>query len=150
MVARTRRIGWLAMAAALAFAPAFSAEPLAAQARPRALAYDAEDGLLYVALSTTDEVGVVDPRGPAPRLVARLRTCRFPGALAALPGGGALVACRFDAGLRRVTRAADGRWRVTTLPAGTESGARGLALAPGGRVAYVASPATSGVKVVAL
>ena len=38
----------------------------------------------------------------------------------------------------------------TTLAAGAEAGARGLAVAPGGAVAYVASPAVGGVKVVSL
>jgi Cytochrome c len=123
-------------------------------ARPRALAFNGDDGLLYVALSTADAVAVVDPRAPAPRVVATLPLCRFPGAVAALPGGGALVACRFDPGLRRVFRAADGGWRVATVAAGDVSGARGLALAPGaavaGAVAYVASPARGGVDVVSL
>src|SRR5262245_28810286 len=80
--------------------------------RPRALAYDPTDGLLYVALSTADEVAVVDPRPPRPRLTARISACRFPAALAAAPGGGVLAACRFDAGLRRIRRAADGRFDV--------------------------------------
>jgi len=118
--------------------------------RPRALAFNADDGLLYVALSTSDEVAVVDPGGASPRLLARVRACGFPDAIAALPGGGALIACRFDAGLRRIRRAARGDWKVTTLPAGPEAGARGLAIAPGGEVAYVASPAVGGVKVVSL
>ena len=145
--------------------------------RPRALAFNPEDGLLYVALSTSDEVAVVDPSAAAPRLIARERVCGFPDALAALPGGGAIVACRFDPGLRRLRRAAGGDrvgsrrallaadhrgrvrepfegsrddWKVTTLAAGPESGARGLAVAPGGAVAYVASPAVGGVKVVSL
>ena len=118
--------------------------------RPRALAFNPDDGLVYAALSTSDEVAIVDPAAAAPRLIARKRVCDFPGAIAALPGGGALVACRFDAGLRRVRRGARGDWRVTTLAAGTEAGARGVAVAPGGTVAYVASPAVGGVKVISL
>jgi mono/diheme cytochrome c family protein len=118
--------------------------------RPRALAFNAEDGLLYVALSTSDEVAVVDPSAASPRLLARVRACGFPDAIAALPGGGALIACRFDAGLRRLRRDERGAWKVTTLPAGPEAGARGLAVAPGGAVAYVASPPVGGVKVVSL
>jgi len=118
--------------------------------RPRALAFNADDRLLYVALSTSDEVAVVDPAAAPPRLLARVRACGFPDALAALPGGGALVACRFEAGLRRVQRAARGDFRVTAVSAGPESGARGLAIAPGGAVAYVASPPVGGVKVVSL
>jgi mono/diheme cytochrome c family protein len=123
--------------------------------RPRALAYAAADGLLFVALSTADAVAVVSP-DPAPRLVAQVPVCRFPEALAALPGGGALVACRFDAGLWRVRREpgsgarAEGRWRARQIVGDGEAGVRGLALAPGGEVAYVASPARRGVDVVAL
>ena len=117
-------------------------------ARPRALAFNAADGLLYVALSTMDTLAIVEP-GAAPRIAARLRVCRFPDAVVALPGGGALVSCRFEPGLRRVVR--DGRaWRVGVVDAGPESGARGLALSPDGALAYVASPATPGVKVVSL
>jgi hypothetical protein len=37
-------------------------------ARPRALAFNGDDGLLYVALSTADQVAVVDPP-------ARRRAC---------------------------------------------------------------------------
>ncbi len=117
-------------------------------ARPRALAFNADDGLLYVALSTTDALAIVEP-GAAPRIAARVRVCRFPDAVVALPGGGALVSCRFEPGLRRVVR--DGRaWRVSVVDAGPESGARGLALSPDGALAYVASPATPGMKVVSL
>jgi hypothetical protein len=119
-------------------------------ARPRALALDAGARFLYAALSTTDQLAVVDLSGAAPAVSERLRVCRFPDALAALPGGGVLVACRFEPGLRRVTRAATGRWRVTTVDAGPVDGARGLALAPDGTLAYVASPASGGVQVVSL
>jgi DNA-binding beta-propeller fold protein YncE/mono/diheme cytochrome c family protein len=121
-------------------------------ARPRALAYNPADGLLYVALSTADAVAVVSP-GPAPRVVARLPACRFPEALAALPEGGALVACRFGSGLWRVARERAGerdRWRVRLVARDSDAGARGLALGPTGRVAYVASAVRRGVDVVAL
>ncbi len=118
-------------------------------ARPRALAFNSDDGLLYVALSTSDALAVVEP-GAAPRVAQRVPVCRFPDAVVALPDGGALVACRFDAGLRRVARDGRGKWRVTTLDAGAWSGARGLALSPDGKLAYVASPAAEGVEVVSL
>jgi hypothetical protein len=118
-------------------------------ARPRALAFNPDDGLLYAALSTADALAIVDPAVSPPRLVKRLPLCRFPAAVVALPGGGALVACRFEPGLRRVTRAG-GAWHVATVPAGDTSGARGLVLAPDGRFAYVASPATGGIEVVSL
>ena len=121
-------------------------------ARPRAVAFNSDDGLLYVALSTSDEIAIVDP-GPAgaePRLLARPRVCSFPEAVVAMPRGGALVACRFDAGLRRLQAGAGGGWRVRDIAAGAETGARGLAVAADGMFAYVASPASGGVKVVSL
>jgi DNA-binding beta-propeller fold protein YncE len=153
------RVAWLAAACALAAGgPARGAETPRFQnadyhdghARPRAVATDARGGLLYVALSTADAVAVVDVATDAPRVVARVPTCRFPDALAALPAGGVLVACRFDPGLTRVARDGAGRWRASTLAAGAASGARGLALSPDGAVAYVASPAVGGVEVVSL
>jgi hypothetical protein len=69
-------------------------------ARPRALAFNADDGLIYAALSTSDEIAVVEPglAGAGPAVRGRVRVCRFPEAVAALPRGGALVGCRFDAG----------------------------------------------------
>jgi mono/diheme cytochrome c family protein len=118
-------------------------------ARPRALAFNPVDGLLYVALSTADEVAVVAPSTP-PRLLATVAACRFPDALAALPDGGVLVACRFDPGLRRISRAKDGDFHVTSLAPGLLAGARGLALSRDGRLAYVASPALRGIAVVSL
>jgi mono/diheme cytochrome c family protein len=119
-------------------------------ARPRALAFNPDDGLLYVALSTADEIAVVAPSSP-PRLLARVSACRFPDAVAAFPGGGALVSCRFDAGLRRITRDATGAFRVDVVAAGGgQSGARGLVIAPDGAHAYLASPAIRGIVVVSL
>ena len=118
-------------------------------ARPRALAFNPADGWLYVAASTADRVLVVDPAPAAPRVRARLDVCRFPGPLAALPGGGALVACRHDRGLRRIAPAGRG-FRVETLAPELLAGARGLIVSRDGRVAYVASPAAGGVVVIAL
>jgi DNA-binding beta-propeller fold protein YncE/mono/diheme cytochrome c family protein len=118
--------------------------------RPRALAFNPDDGLLYVALSTSDEIAIIDPAPAPPRVLTRKRVCAFPDALAASPGGGAIVACRFDAGLRRIRRAGPRDWRASRLPAGPEAGARGLAVAPGGAVVYVASPPAGAVKVVSL
>jgi cytochrome c553 len=114
-------------------------------ARPRALAFDAADGLLYVALSTADRVAVVQPSSP-PRLRATLDACRFPDAIAPLPGGGALVGCRFDRGLRRVRL---GRPAQIVAP-GLLAGTRGLAVSADGRFAYAASPPLGGVAVVSL
>jgi hypothetical protein len=158
MAGPRRSVAWMAAALAAvvaARAGATETPPLFqpadyhdGHARPRALAFNAADGLLYVALSTADTLAIVDP-GATPRIAARVRVCRFPDAVVALPGGGALVSCRFEPGLRRVAR--DGRaWRVGVVDAGPEGGARGLALSPDGALAYVASPATPGVNVVSL
>jgi hypothetical protein len=158
---RTRRAGVAALAALVATIAMGTEGAHAGQrtessdghARPRALAFGAgslDAGLLYVALSTADALAVVEPRADGPRLVARVPVCRSPAALAALPTGGVLVACRFEPAMRKVARAADGSFRVTSVRAGAESGARGLALSPDGALAYVASPATAGVKVVSL
>jgi hypothetical protein len=117
-------------------------------ARPRALAVDVDGRTLYAALSTEGEVAIVDVAG-TPRVLARKHVCRFPDAIAAKPGGGAIVSCRFEPGLRIVERHTDA-WAVRRIEAGSESGARGLAIAPGGSFAYVASPAIGGVKVVSL
>jgi mono/diheme cytochrome c family protein len=118
-------------------------------ARPRALTFNRDDGLLYVARSTADDVAIVDPGVRGPRTIATVPACAFPDALAAMPGGGVLVACRFEPGLRRIRRGRDGRWTGETLDAGPEAGNRGLALGPGA-VAYVASPPVGGIKVVSL
>src|SRR3954454_17493286 len=73
-------------------------------ARPRALAFNRDDGLLYVALSTADQVAVVDPASAPPRLLTKIDASRFPDAIAALPKGVALVGSRFDPGLVRIGR----------------------------------------------
>ncbi|HVT06262.1 MAG TPA: c-type cytochrome [Polyangia bacterium] len=117
--------------------------------RPRALAFNPDDGLLYVALSTADRVAVVAPSSP-PRLVGAVAACHFPQAVATVPGGGALVGCRFDRGLRRVVRSTGGGFGVQTLAPELLAGARGLAVDGGGRFAYVASPPLGGVAVVSL
>jgi hypothetical protein len=125
--------------------------------RPRALAVDARGDVLYVALSTQDRLAVVqigaDAGGaapaPAPKVIAELRICAFPAALAPLPDAGVVVACRFDPVLRVVTR--DGaRFRVRAVDAGPEHGHRGLAVDRRGDYAYVASPPVGGVKIVSL
>lgn len=117
-------------------------------ARPRALAFNAGDGLLYVALSTADRVVVVAPGSP-PRLLRTVDVCRFPQAVASVPGGGALIGCRFDRGLRRLVPSGGG-FVVQTVAPGLLAGARGLAVDARGRFAYVASPALGGVAVVSL
>ncbi len=139
----------MAIALALGAARASVVPPTSTHARPRALAFSAADGLLYVALSTADRVAVVAPSSP-PRLLSTVAVCRFPQAVAALPGGGALVGCRFDRGLRRIVPSSDGGFAVRTLAPGLLAGARGLAVAAGGHVAYVASPPLGGVAVVSL
>ena len=102
-------------------------------ARPRALAFNWDDGLLYVALSTADQVAVVDPSSSPPRLLTKVDACRFPDAIAALPKGGALVGCRFDPGLVRITGDAAGGFRASRLAAGLPAGARGLVVPATGR-----------------
>jgi mono/diheme cytochrome c family protein len=119
-------------------------------ARPRALAFNGDDRLLYVALSTADQVAVVDPLSSPPRLLTKIDACRFPDAIAALPKGGALVGCRFDPGLMRIGGDATRGFRASPLAPALPAGARGLALAPDGKTAYVASPPLRGVAVVAL
>ncbi|HZL20481.1 MAG TPA: c-type cytochrome [Polyangia bacterium] len=118
-------------------------------ARPRALAFNDADGLLYVALSTADQVAVVVPDS-RPRVLARVDACRFPDAIAALPEGGALVACRFEPGLRRIARDAVGTFRAVPLAGDLPAGGRGLVLSSDGRLAYVASPPLRGIAVVSL
>ncbi len=118
-------------------------------ARPRGLAFNPGDGLLYVALSTADRVAVVTP-GHRPAVVATVATCRFPDALAALPAGGVLVGCRHDRGLRRVWRPDGRRFQSDTLAPDLLAGTRGLALSPNGELAYAASPPLGGVAVVSL
>lgn len=123
--------------------------------RPRALAVDARGDLLYVALSTADKLAVVDVADGRARVVAELPLCAFPDALAPLPGGGVVAACRFDPGLRVVTRGPQaptdaGSFRVRVVDAGPEHGHQGLAVDRGGHFAYVASPARGGVKIVGL
>src|SRR5580692_10390562 len=113
-------------------------------ARPRALAFNRDDGLLYVALSTADQVAVVDPSSSPPRLLTKLDACRFPEAIAALPKGGALVGCRFDPGLVRITGDAAAGFRASRLAAGLPAGARGLVVPGDGKRAYVASPPLRG------
>jgi hypothetical protein len=80
--------------------------------------------------------------------------CAFPDALAPLPGGGVVVACRFDPALLIVTRVAGsppwGDFRVRVVDAGPEHGHRGIAIDPGGGFVYVASPPRGGVKIVDL
>jgi mono/diheme cytochrome c family protein len=119
-------------------------------ARPRALAFNGDDGLLYVALSTADQVAVVDPSCSPPRLLTKIDACRFPDAIVALPNGGALVGCRFDPGLVRITGDAAHGFRASRIAAALPAGARGLVVAGEGKRAYVASPPLRGVAVVAL
>ena len=92
MVGPRGRIALLAAACAIAWGAARAAGPsrhpsgdaLDGHARPRALAWDAREGRLYVALSTADALAVVDPA--VPRVEARVDVCRFPDAVVALPG----------------------------------------------------------------
>ncbi|HXJ23339.1 MAG TPA: c-type cytochrome [Polyangia bacterium] len=118
-------------------------------ARPRALAFDAAQGLLYVALSTADQVAVVAPGAP-PRLVAKVAACGFPEALATLPAGGVVVACRHDRGLLRITRDGRGTFATQALAPDLLAGTRGLAVSADGSLLYATSPPLGGVAVVSL
>jgi mono/diheme cytochrome c family protein len=118
--------------------------------RPRALAFNPDDGGLYVALSTADQVAVVEPTSSPPRLISRVDACRFPEAIAPLPGGGALVGCRFDPGLRRVAPDATGVFRASAIAGELPAGTRGLAVSADGKIAYAASPAGRGIAVIRL
>ena len=146
-------VGVLIASASNANETTLSPQPMAyhdGHARPRALAFNWDDGLLYVALSTADQVAVVDPSWSPPRLLTKIETCRFPDAIAALPNGGALVGCRFDPGLARITGDAAHGFRTSRIATALPAGARGLVVAPDGKKAYVASPPLRGVAVVAL
>jgi hypothetical protein len=121
-----------------------------AHARPAALAVDSRGDLLYVALSTEDRLMAVDVTRAQPAVAWELPICRYPTALAALPGGGVVVSCRFEPDLRVVTRSSGTRPLVRAVNAGPEHGHRGVAVDSAGRYAYVASAALGGVKVVAL
>ena len=121
------------------------------------MAVDARGDLLYVALSTADRLAIVDIASGRAQVLFELPTCAFPDALAALPTGGVVVACRSDPGLRVLSRAraAPGgarqpRFDERIVDAGPEHGHQGLALHPDGRFVYVASPPRGGVKVVDL
>jgi hypothetical protein len=118
-------------------------------ARPRALALDADGGVLYVALSTADRIAAVAPAAP-PRLIATVAGCHFPQALAAIPGGGVLAGCRHDRGLVRIDRDGRGTFRSRVLAPELLAGTRGLAVSPDGRFAYATVPALGGVAVVSL
>ena len=107
-------------------------------ARPRALLYHIRDRLLYVALSTTDEVVAIDVAARPPRIVARTRTGPFPQALAPLAEG-VLVSCRFDPDLG-IVQPAPGGLRYLRVPAGPEHGHRGVIVHKTLPLAYVASP----------
>ncbi len=128
--------------------------PMRGHARPRALAVDARGDLLYVALSTADRLAVVDISEGRARVLLELPMCAFPDALAPLPAGGVVVACRFDPGLRVVTRtigaSAKPHFEIRVVDAGPEHGHKGLAIHPSGRFVYVASPPRGGVKIVDL
>ena len=112
----------------------------------------ATTGLLYVALSTSDEVAIVDPvaggAAAGDRAQARVRLPRRDRRDAGRRRAGGVPVRRGPAAdqARRGRRLA----RARRWPPGRRRGARGLAVAPGGTFAYVASPAVGGVKVVSL
>ncbi len=129
--------------------PSFYAD---GHSRPRALAQNFRDGHLYVALSTQDEVAVLDTAPPG-RVLAHVKTGPFPQALAVLPGGEVLVVCRYEAALGVIPPYPEQKGpqeRYRRIPAGAVSGRRGLAVHPQAAMAYLASPAEGGVVAVSL
>lgn len=127
--------------------------PSAGHSRPRALAYNPRDGLLYAALSTADSIAVIDSRTRPARIVARIATGPFPQALAVTPRGEVVVACRYEPALGLIPphpEALPAAQRYARVPAGEVHGLHGLALSPAGDLAYVATPALDGVQVVRL
>ena len=127
--------------------------PSAGHSRPRALAYNPRDGLLYAALSTADSIAVIDSRARPARIVARIATGPFPQALAVTPRGEVVVACRYEPALGLIPphpEALPAAQRYARVPAGEVHGLYGLALSPAGDLAYLATPALDGVQVVRL
>jgi cytochrome c peroxidase len=117
--------------------------------------FNPADGLLYVALSTKDQVAVLDPQQPGrpPRVLAYIDTGPFPQALATLPSGDVLCVCRYEAQLGVIPRYAHLQppaARYRRLPAGSIHGLRGVAVDLRGRYAYLAVPAEGGVREVPL
>ncbi len=148
---------WLYARPAVGAATALNEVPVYADghSRPRAILFNPSDGLLYVALSTRDQVAVLDGlRAPGPTAVlAYIPTGPFPQALARLPGGEVLVVCRYEAALGVIPshperQAAAQRYR--RIAAGATHGLRGVAVHPVAPVAYVANPAEGGVLAVAV
>ena len=118
--------------------------------RPRALLHNPQDGLLYVALSTRDQVAVIDPRQHPAQLVARIDSGPFPQALSLLPDGDVLVVCRYDARLGVIRRAPHNRAedaRYQTLPPLALHGLRDALVHASGRI-VVSVPALGAVQVV--
>ena len=73
--------------------------------RPRALAFNPDDGLLYVALSTSDEIAVVDPAARAAARAGAAAGLRFPGRDRGAAGRWGAGRVPLRSGLRRVRRA---------------------------------------------
>ncbi|MBL9008091.1 MAG: hypothetical protein JNJ46_27785 [Myxococcales bacterium] len=117
--------------------------------RPRALLYNPQDGLLYVALSTRDQVAVIDPLPRPAQLVARIASGRFPQALSLLPSGDVLVVCRYDERLgviRRAPHTRSAQDRYHTLPPLPVHGLRDAVVHRSGRI-LVSVPAHGSVQV---
>ena len=119
--------------------------------RPRALAFNPDDGLLYAALSTSDEVASRrSGRGAAAGDGARARCAASPtrSLRCRAAACGRLPIRRGPAARPPRARAAPGASRRSRP--GREAGRAGSRVAPGGALAYVASPAVGGVEVVSL
>ncbi len=118
-------------------------------ARPRAVLYNPQDQLLYVALSTRDQVAAIDVAAHPARIVARIDSGPFPQALALLPSGDVLVVCRYDPSLGVVHRGPQNlpiSERYRRLSPGPVHGLREAQVHRSGRI-LVSAPALAGVQV---
>lgn len=117
--------------------------------RPRALLFNPSDGLLYVALSTRDQVVVIDPQPRPAQIVARIDSGLFPQALSLRSDGDVLVVCRYDARLGVIPHAPHTKpeaSRYRTLPPLSVHGLREAVEGPMGRI-LVSVPALGSVQV---
>lgn len=118
-------------------------------ARPRALLQNPRDGLLYIALSTQNQVAVIDTKTRQPQLLFRINTGPFPQSLALSPSGDVLVVCRYDSAVGVIPQQPQmltPQQRYRRWPAGPVYGLRDIAVQPRSGLAYVSTPALDGVQ----
>lgn len=118
-------------------------------ARPRALLQNPRDGLLYIALSTQNQVAVIDTKTRQPQLLFRINTGPFPQSLALSASGDVLVVCRYDSAVGVIPQQPQmltPQQRYRRWPAGPVHGLRDIAVQPRSGLAYVSTPALDGVQ----